>query len=98
MQLPVLGVGEMFVSAIVELVIGKLASAVGGQLNMIWNFDNDLEKMKETLKWLDAVLRDAERRSITEETVKLWLKELKKAANEISDMLDDFRDEVCMYV
>jgi len=49
-----------------------------------------MESIKSTLELVQAVLRDAERRSAREEAVSLWLKMLKNAAYDISDMLDDF--------
>jgi len=42
------------------------------------------------LESMAAVLKYAERRSIREDSVRLWLKRLKNAALDISDMLDKF--------
>jgi hypothetical protein len=37
-------------------------------------------------------MHDAERRSAKERSVQLWLKRLKHAASEISDLLEDYQD------
>ncbi|KAF2945655.1 hypothetical protein DAI22_02g232400 [Oryza sativa Japonica Group] len=84
------GVGEALVSAVLKEVLGKLGSAVGEQIVMRWNLKQDLESIKSTLGMLQAVLRDAERRSVSDEGASLWLKRLKNAAYDISDMLDEF--------
>uniref|UniRef100_A0A0E0K1Y9 Rx N-terminal domain-containing protein n=1 Tax=Oryza punctata TaxID=4537 RepID=A0A0E0K1Y9_ORYPU len=85
------GVGEALVSAVLKEVLRKLGSAVGEQIVMRWNLKQDLENIKNTLGMLQAVLRDAERRSVSDEGVSLWLKRLKNAAYDISDMLDEFQ-------
>ncbi|GJN03569.1 hypothetical protein PR202_ga21025 [Eleusine coracana subsp. coracana] len=83
-------VGELLVSAVVKVAIDKLCSAMVKQASSVWNIRKNLEDMKNTLETLGAVLQDAEMRSIKEKEVRLWLKRLKAATYDISDMLDDF--------
>ncbi|EMS63256.1 Disease resistance protein RGA2 [Triticum urartu] len=52
---------------------------------------DDLKDMKDMLEYMEAALKDAERRSVTEELVRLWLNRLKNAAYDISYMLDEFQ-------
>ncbi|CAN6279082.1 unnamed protein product [Urochloa humidicola] len=80
------GVGEALVSA----VLRKLGSAIGEQIKARWKLKQDMESIKSTLELVQAVLRDAERRSVRDEAVSLWLKMLKNAAYDISDMFDEF--------
>ncbi|EAY80354.1 hypothetical protein OsI_35526 [Oryza sativa Indica Group] len=82
-------VGGMLASAVLKVATQKLGAAIAGRVMLQWNFDKDLEGMKATLESVDAVLRDAERRSIRDAAVRLWLRRLKDAAYDISDMLDD---------
>ncbi|KAM3206943.1 hypothetical protein ACQJBY_062237 [Aegilops geniculata] len=49
--------------------------------------------MKMTLESVEAALRDAERRSITDSSALLWVNRLKAAMYDISDMLDDFESD-----
>ncbi|CAO2046446.1 unnamed protein product [Urochloa humidicola] len=84
------GVGEALVSAVLKEVLRKLGSAVGEQIKARWKLKQDMEGIKSTLELVQAVLRDAERRSVREEAVSLWLKMLKNAAYDISDMIDEF--------
>jgi len=44
------------------------------------------------LESISAALQDAERRSVKEKSVQLWLKRLKNAAFDIPDLLDDYQD------
>ncbi|WVZ74740.1 hypothetical protein U9M48_022888 [Paspalum notatum var. saurae] len=84
------GVGEALVSVVLKEVLRKLGSAVGDQIKARWNLERDMEDIKTTLGLVQAVLRDAERRSVREEAVGLWLKMLKNTAYDISDMFDEF--------
>ena len=79
-------------SAVVDIAKNKLASAIAEQANLLWNFGDDLEDMNSTLESISAALQDAERRSVKEKLVQLWLKRLKNAAFDISDLLDDYQD------
>ena len=79
-------------SGIVNIAKDKLASAIAEQANLLWNFGDDLEDMNSTLESISAALQDAERRSVKEKLVQLWLKRLKNAALDISDMMEDYQD------
>jgi hypothetical protein len=82
-------VGGMLASAVIKLVIKQIGSAMGSEIKLHWNMKKDLEKMKMTLESVEAVLSDAETRSVTDNSALLWLKRLKDAMYDISDMLDD---------
>ncbi|XP_022685039.1 putative disease resistance protein RGA1 isoform X3 [Setaria italica] len=79
-------------SAVVGIAKDKLAAAIVEQANSLWNFGDDLEDMNSMLETISAALQDAERRSAKEKLVQLWLKQLKHAALEIADMLEDYQD------
>ena len=85
-------VGGMVTSALLKVVVKEIATAITNRITLQLNFAKDLEEMKMTLESLAALLKDAERRSIQEEAVRLWLNRLKKAMYEISDMIDEFED------
>jgi enamine deaminase RidA (YjgF/YER057c/UK114 family) len=82
--------GGMLAAAILKVVGAQIGSAIGGQITLQKNFDEDLKKMKMALESVDAVLEDAERRSITDKSTRLWLKRLKDVMYVISDMIDEF--------
>ncbi|KAM0860318.1 hypothetical protein ACQ4PT_046632 [Festuca glaucescens] len=82
--------GGMLAAAILKVVGDQIGSAIGGQITLQKNFNEDLQKMKMALESVDAVLEDAERRSITDKSTRLWLKRLKDFMYVISDMIDEF--------
>lgn len=91
------GVGEMLAGTIIKDVVSRLPAllqaSVQGPLKRIQGFKEGLEVMNMTLESIEAVIADAEKRSINDESARLWLKCLKKAAYEISDMFDDLQPD-----
>uniref|UniRef100_A0A0D3HJI1 Uncharacterized protein n=1 Tax=Oryza barthii TaxID=65489 RepID=A0A0D3HJI1_9ORYZ len=86
-------VGAMLTSAVLKMVGEKIGSAIGGRIKLQWDFNYDLKDMKMTLETIEVFLKDAERRSIREESVRLWLRRLKNVMYNISDMIDGFEAE-----
>ncbi|XP_037473795.1 putative disease resistance protein RGA3 isoform X2 [Triticum dicoccoides] len=82
--------GGMLAAAILKVVGDQVGSLIGGQIALRMNLDKDLKKMKMALESVKAVLKVAERRSITDELTGLWLKRLKDFLYEVSDMIDEF--------
>ncbi|KAJ1288475.1 hypothetical protein BS78_02G092200 [Paspalum vaginatum] len=89
------GVGEMVAAAVVKEAVSKLSELLRAAVHYpgkrIQCFKEDLEEMKITLESITAAIADAETRSINDHTARLWLKRLKKAAYEISDIFDEFQ-------
>ncbi|TVU19672.1 hypothetical protein EJB05_35835, partial [Eragrostis curvula] len=85
-------VAGLLTSAVVNIVCDKLSTALGEQAGLALKFSDDLEEMKDTMESIAAVVKDAEQQSVRkeEESVRLWLKRLKHAALDISDMMDDY--------
>lgn len=81
---------EALVAGVLKEVLCKLGSVFGEQIKARWKLKKDMESIKSMLELVQALLRDAERRSVRKEAVNLWLKMLKNAAHDISDMLDEF--------
>jgi enamine deaminase RidA (YjgF/YER057c/UK114 family) len=80
----------MLVSSVLSVVSQQIGATIRGHIRLQWDFNKDLIKMKMALESVQAVLKDAERQSIQDATVRLWLKRLKDAMYAISDMLDEF--------
>lgn len=87
-------VAGLITPAIVKIASDKLSSAIAiaEQAGLVWNFRRDLNDMKGTMESIAAVLKDAQQESVRNESVRLWLKRLKDAALDISDMMDDYQD------
>nr|CAB3491677.1 unnamed protein product [Digitaria exilis] len=84
------GIGGMLAAGAIKLAAGKLAEAAGARFMLQWRFSDDLEAMKTTTEFIEAVLKDAETQSLTNNTVQVWLQHLTKASYDISDMFDEF--------
>ncbi|XBJ13125.1 hypothetical protein VPH35_017527 [Triticum aestivum] len=82
--------GGMLAAAILKVVAEQIGSAIGGQITLLKNFNNDLMKMRMALESVEAVLKVAQRRLVTDELTGLWLKRLKDFMYEMSDMIDEF--------
>ncbi|KAK3159887.1 hypothetical protein QOZ80_1BG0052390 [Eleusine coracana subsp. coracana] len=80
----------MLAATALELALEKVAEAASDRVMLQWRFGEDMETMRETMESITAVLKDAERRSIEEETVRLWLKRLTGASYRITDIFDEF--------
>uniref|UniRef100_J3N6T4 Rx N-terminal domain-containing protein n=1 Tax=Oryza brachyantha TaxID=4533 RepID=J3N6T4_ORYBR len=80
----------MLAGAVLSCVGQRISSVIAGQITLQWDFSDDLRRMKTTLESVAALLEDAEKQSMNEKTVWLWLKRLKDAAYAISDIIDEF--------
>ncbi|KAL6614981.1 hypothetical protein ACP70R_037251 [Stipagrostis hirtigluma subsp. patula] len=83
-------IGGMLAAAVLKVAVGKVAAAAGDRIILQWRFSKDLERMRDTMESIGAVLEDAERRSIEDASVRLWLERLTRASYNISDMFDEF--------
>lgn len=81
------------ISPIIEVVIGKLGSCIWKEIGLLWGVDDDIQKLRRLLLTISAVLNEAERRSISDGTLRNWLRDLKDAAFEVDDVVDEFQTE-----
>ncbi|KAJ9550090.1 hypothetical protein OSB04_022633 [Centaurea solstitialis] len=86
-------IGEIFITAFVTVLSEKLASADFMKLARSQGIETQLNKWKNTLSQIQAVLADAERKQIKERRVELWLQDLQDLAYDIDDVLDDLATE-----
>ncbi|XP_031284868.1 putative disease resistance RPP13-like protein 1 [Pistacia vera] len=83
-------VGGAVLSAFLQVLFDRLASRQFIDLFQRRKFDETLlQRLKITLLTINAVLSDAEEKQITNSFVKEWVDELKDAAYQAEDLLDD---------
>ncbi|MBA0636227.1 hypothetical protein Godav_025070, partial [Gossypium davidsonii] len=75
-----------------ELII-KLSSRALSQVGLWWNLKHDIHDLRRTVCQINAVLLDAEEKSVTDNLVKVWLEDLKDVLYDADDLLDDFSTE-----
>ncbi|XP_028944048.1 putative disease resistance RPP13-like protein 1 [Malus domestica] len=87
-------IGQAFISASIQVLCDRIASADFGDLFRQKKLDEPLlMKLKMTLLTLSAVLDDAEEKQISNHAVREWLDELKHAVLDAEDLLDEIDTE-----
>ncbi|KAJ8648695.1 hypothetical protein MRB53_001718 [Persea americana] len=80
---------EAALSALFQGLFGKLALPSLRKLGLLFGVENEAKKLSSTLSRIQSLLSDAEHRQIKEESVRLWLRELKDVAYDAEDILDE---------
>ncbi|TVU09196.1 hypothetical protein EJB05_42644, partial [Eragrostis curvula] len=86
---------EMLVAAAVNQVARKINDVIGvaqGEVKLCCSFSDDLETIKDTLVYLEGLLKNAENNSFGSERANLrhWLGQIKSLAYDIEDMVDGY--------
>ncbi|KAL7619170.1 hypothetical protein Lser_V15G03629 [Lactuca serriola] len=84
---------EIVVSAVITVLCEKLISGDLMKLARSERIDSQLNKWKNTLPMIQAVLADATQKQIKERAVQLWVNDLQDLAYDIDDVLDDLATE-----
>ncbi|XP_050284237.1 putative disease resistance protein RGA4 [Quercus robur] len=71
-------------------IAGKLALQ---EAALIWGVKDEINKLKETVSKISAMILDAEAKQHGSEVIKEWLKELKDAMCDADDLLDEISTE-----
>ncbi|XP_016652641.1 PREDICTED: putative disease resistance protein RGA1 [Prunus mume] len=78
---------------VAEGIIGRLGSLVFQEIALLWGVKDDLQKLKDKVAQLQAVLLDAEQKQANNNEVKVWLQSVEDAVYEADDVLDEFYTE-----
>ncbi|XP_027166502.1 putative disease resistance protein RGA3 [Coffea eugenioides] len=78
----------------VQVLVRTAINSASEQIGQFVGFKNDLKKLQKTLIEIQAVLRDAEKKQVTENYVKIWLEDLERVAFDADNLLDDFNYEM----
>ncbi|CAO2207470.1 unnamed protein product [Urochloa humidicola] len=84
---------ESLLLPVVRGVVGKAADALVQSVTRMWGVDEDRHKLERHLVYVQSLLADAEAKSEANLAVRTWMKELKTAAYQADDVLDDFQYE-----
>ncbi|XP_027166497.1 putative disease resistance protein RGA3 [Coffea eugenioides] len=85
---------DALLGSAVQVLVEKAINLGSEQIGQFVGFKNDLKKLQKTLIGIQVVLRDAEKKQVTEDSVKLWLEELERVAFDVDNLLDDFNYEM----
>ena len=91
-------VGGAFLSAFLQVLFDRMASHEVLEFFSQWKLNNEpLKKLKTTLLLINSVLNDAEEKQIKSPVVKEWVNELKDAAYNAQDLLDEIATDAALY-
>jgi len=85
---------ELFLTFAVEETLTRVSSIAAEGIRLAWGLEGQLQKLEESLTMIQAVLQDAARRPVTDESAKLWLEKLQDVAYDAEDVLDEFAYEI----
>ncbi|XP_078150635.1 putative disease resistance RPP13-like protein 3 [Carex rostrata] len=75
---------------IVNLVLSKLADVVVKEVLHLYSVNKQVEKVGRELERIQAFLKDSDRKQVTDERQKNWVKEVRDVAHSIEDVIDTF--------
>nr|XP_023894875.1 putative disease resistance protein RGA3 [Quercus suber] len=84
---------EGALSGVAKGIVGKAGDLVALEIALIWGFKDEINKLKDTVSTIKAVLMDAEAKQHNSEAIKLWLQRLKDAMFDADDLLDEISAE-----
>ncbi|GER45361.1 disease resistance protein RPS2 [Striga asiatica] len=84
-----MALGELFLSAFIQVLFQQLASAATMALARREKVESHFKKLSQSLTIIQAVLDDAEEKQLTEKSVKVWLESLRDLAYDLDDLLDE---------
>jgi DNA-binding GntR family transcriptional regulator len=71
-----------------------LGSLALQEIGLLWGFKDELQKLRNTVSTIQAVLLDAEEQQDNNHAVKDWLEKLKDVMYDADDLLDDYSTEL----
>ncbi|XP_075644567.1 putative disease resistance protein RGA1 [Castanea sativa] len=74
-------------------IIGTAGKLALQEVALIWGVKDEINKLKETVSKISAVILDAEAKQHGSEVIKEWLKRLKDAMCDADDLLDEISTE-----
>nr|TKS15539.1 hypothetical protein D5086_0000032340 [Populus alba] len=80
---------EAFAAEIAKSLLGKLGSFAGQEFRLAWGLEDELARLEERLKAINAVLSDAEKQQSKNDRIRLWLHMLREVLYDVEDVLDE---------
>ncbi|URD73555.1 NB-ARC domain [Musa troglodytarum] len=79
--------------AFISGLVGTLTDLAKDEVDLLVGVPGEIQKLQRTLRNIQSVLRDSEKRRIEDEDVNDWLMELKDVTYDADDVLDECRME-----
>jgi hypothetical protein len=85
---------EGVLSNTAEGIIQSLGSLALQEIGLLWGFKDELQKLRNTVSTIQAVLLDTKEQQAQNLAVKDWLQKLKDVMYDANDLLDDFSTQL----
>ncbi|KAL4636417.1 hypothetical protein ACB092_03G006700 [Castanea dentata] len=76
--------------ALLSAIVERLGSLISSEFKLTVTVKEEVQKLQTKFRTIQAVLNDAEKRQLKEESVELWLDKLEGVSYEIDDVLDEW--------
>ena len=80
--------------ALVSVMLEQLASITVWEakqaISLVVGVDEEVRKLEDNLRIIQAVLENVEKRQVTDAAVKLWLEKFKDTSYNMDDVLDEW--------
>ena len=87
---------EALVSKVVEELASLAAQRIHHEFSLVSGVQQKVGNLSRMFKAIQAVLVDAERRQIADESMRLWLDNLKQVLYEMDAMLDEWNTAITL--
>ncbi|XP_057999227.1 putative disease resistance protein RGA3 [Hevea brasiliensis] len=84
---------DSFLFIIAESVLEKLGCLALQEIFLAWGLETEVEKIRDILGAIQAVLLDAEQQRPHNKAIEVWLVKLKDALCDVEDVVDEFECE-----
>ena len=84
---------DMVVSFVVEQTLSRICTLVNEEIRVVRGLGHETERLQESLETVYDMLQEAEKKQVELKSVKRWLKQLKVAAYDAEDVLEELACE-----
>ncbi|KAL6297644.1 hypothetical protein ACE6H2_005786 [Prunus campanulata] len=85
---------EALVSVVLEQLVSITREQIEKEVRLVVNVDREVKNLTIHFKAIQAVLQDAVKRQVEEESVRTWLQNLEDVSYDINDVLDEWNTEI----
>nr|XP_027119389.1 putative disease resistance protein RGA4 [Coffea arabica] len=82
------------ISSTIEVALEMTLSLANERIGKLFQLEEDLETLRESVAMIQAVLADAEKKQTCDQAVQLWLRRLEGVAFDAENLLDELNYEV----
>ncbi|XP_058112002.1 disease resistance protein RPM1-like [Magnolia sinica] len=76
--------------SVVKLLLEKLSALLNEEVSLLKGVRREVKEIKKELDRMRALLKDADRRKDSNEEMKTWVGEVRDAAHDVEDTIDEF--------